>query len=348
MSEGVTTASSGVDGVAWEHLIPGDEVREFAATVRARLTSHHPTTALLRLTEGAEPTLEGWDDLVALGILSIGLPEELDGLGTLADLAIVTEEVGRSLVPLPVTTTAAAVHTLIRAGLEPDPTAPTALAVDGGARPLRIFDGLFAGTVVLVSSDGDGTMIRHLAVADRTTPSSQIDATRPTVTIEPGDVVAEVRVGATFDEVLGPARVVVAADLVGVADLALDMTVAHALDRHQFGRPIGSFQGVKHQLADAHVALERARSLVRGAASALVTGPDAHETVRLTLLAKAAASEVAVSATALRTQLLGAMGLTFESDNHLSLRRARATAPFLGKAADLYARVAALYLEDRE
>ena len=153
------------------------------------------------------------------------------------------------------------------------------------------------------------------------------------------------------DTVLARARVALAADLTGTATGALDRAVQHALDREQFGKKIGAFQGIKHRLADVYVAVERARSLTRAAAVAVAGPPgngaddarmagghlDARE---LSLLAKAAATEAAVDATRACVQVLGAMGMTFEADAHLYFRRAQQTAPVLGSSSECYRRAA--------
>ena len=133
-----------------------------------------------------------------------------------------------------------------------------------------------------------------------------------------------------------------AAELVGLAARVLDMTVTHANTREQFDRVIGSFQGVKHRLADCYVAIERARSLTYGAAM-LVTDPvaDAEETWRAAALAKAAASEAAVETARAGVQVHGALGMTWEHDVHLYLRRAWQLEPVLGDSAALYRAAAA-------
>src|SRR5690606_15487652 len=119
---------------------------------------------------------------------------------------------------------------------------------------------------------------------------------------------------ASAHHALAAARACVAADLVGTAERALQGSIAHALTREQFGRAIGSFQGIKHQLADVHVLIERARSLTVGAAVAVAASAHSNESARLSLLAKASAADAAARAVAVHTQLLGAMGLTFEAD----------------------------------
>jgi alkylation response protein AidB-like acyl-CoA dehydrogenase len=130
-----------------------------------------------------------------------------------------------------------------------------------------------------------------------------------------------------------------------VAAESLDRTIVHVLARHQFGRPIGSFQGVKFMLADTYVALERARSLTFGAAAAIGQDPFGEDATHLSMLAKASSAEIAVKAAGLRVQLMGAMGLTREADAHLFVRRAQQTSRYLGTSGDLYARVGSARFE---
>jgi alkylation response protein AidB-like acyl-CoA dehydrogenase len=135
---------------------------------------------------------------------------------------------------------------------------------------------------------------------------------------------------------------------VGVTSRLLDLAVAHAASREQFGKPIGSFQGLKHRLADSYVGLERARSLTYAAAMA-VDDPAAEvgSTWRAALLAKAAASEAAVEAARAAVQVHGAMGMTREHDVHLFLRRAWQSAALLGESRALYADAASSLLGAR-
>ncbi len=141
------------------------------------------------------------------------------------------------------------------------------------------------------------------------------------------------------------AAVVTGAELLGLADAMVASTAAYAKDRQQFGRPIGSFQAVKHLLADAQVALEFARPVVYGAAWALDEGvPDAS---RAASVAKAYASEAALEAARVSLQVHGAIGYTWECDLHLFLKRSWALAEAWGSAGDHRARLLALLLDER-
>lgn len=327
---------------AWDALVPSEEIREFAATAREQFASLFPSGALHEI-QRTGTRADTWNDIVEQGYTSIALPEELGGLGTLTDLVTILEEAGRALLPLPLTTSAAAVQTLLRAGLGHEELAstrtglvPTAVMVNPG-QTVTVYDGALVDEIVTVASDG--VVARFAVDSDRRVDPGAVDPSRASAAVTVGKrlAIAEVS-GNDADDLLPAARVCIAADLVGVGALSLQSAIEHALVREQFGRRIGSFQAIKHMLADTHVALERARSLVAGAAAAVSEG--SSDARRLSLLAKAGASEAALRATNVRTQLLGAMGLTFESDNHLAVRRVQQTAPFLGGSSDLYVRAA--------
>ena len=128
-----------------------------------------------------------------------------------------------------------------------------------------------------------------------------------------------------------------AAQLIGVTRRMLDLTVAYVTERQQFGVPIGSFQAVKHHLADARIALEFARPLVYRAAWSLAAGdPDASVHVSM---GKALASDAAVLTSTKTLQTHGAMGYSFEYDLHLFMKRAWAWAGAWGDAPWHRARV---------
>ncbi|WP_278184963.1 acyl-CoA dehydrogenase family protein, partial [Mycobacterium talmoniae] len=133
-----------------------------------------------------------------------------------------------------------------------------------------------------------------------------------------------------------------AADLVGVARAALDRSVQHATTRHQFGKPIGAFQGIKHALADNYVAVERARSLTYAAAASLAD-PDTTDAWQAAALAKAAAGDAALGCARTAVQVHGALAQTWEHDMHLYLRHAWQAATTLGDSRALYHAVGAQF-----
>nr|WP_255426331.1 acyl-CoA dehydrogenase family protein [Pseudonocardia sp. C8] len=136
------------------------------------------------------------------------------------------------------------------------------------------------------------------------------------------------------------ATVLVAADLVGIAREALTRTVAYDRDREQFGVPVGSFQAVKHALADLHVGVTMAAHAVLYAAHAADTGADDAELA--VAVAKAKASEVALQATAAMIQYHGGIGYTWEHEAHFFYKRARRLAGQYGDVASQRERIAAL------
>src|SRR5206468_2436749 len=134
--------------------------------------------------------------------------------------------------------------------------------------------------------------------------------------------------------------VLLAGEQVGVAQWCLDTTVEHLKTRYQFGRPVGSFQGLKHRLADLWVALTQARAVARYAAGCLASGdPDAPVAAAL---AQAHCGPVAVRAAEECVQMHGGIGFTWEHPAHLYLKRAKADAIALGTAERHRAALAAL------
>jgi alkylation response protein AidB-like acyl-CoA dehydrogenase len=137
--------------------------------------------------------------------------------------------------------------------------------------------------------------------------------------------------GAALARTLDRARVALAAEQVGGAQRCLDMAVAYAKERVQFGRPIGAFQAIKHRLAEAMVRVESARSAAWWAAG--VADQDAGDLPQAASLAKATASEAFFHCAAECLQVHGGVGFTWEYDVHLYLKRARAGEGFLGEPA---------------
>ncbi|MEU6730139.1 acyl-CoA dehydrogenase [Nonomuraea wenchangensis] len=340
----------------WQLLAPDEDSLALADTARAQFRSLHGPAAMRAALDGGEPG--GWETVADGGYADIGIPEELGGIGRTIDLVVMLEEAGRALLTAPLLASALAFRTQVAAGVHREDfrQAPAGFGVaegvvdgDGRCRVERVHvlggQGAAAFTlvvkgpeqawVVVVDPEGEGV--------EASGQETLIDPSRPFPAFrlghKTGVAAAEWRESALGDlePVLAGARVCVAADLVGTAAGALDGAVEHVLQRRQFGRAIGGFQAVKHQLADAYMAVERARSLVYGAALSL--------TARDCLLANAVAAETAVRVTSLFTQLMGAMGVTFEADCHLFLRRAHQTACLLGEPDALY--LAAARIERR-
>jgi alkylation response protein AidB-like acyl-CoA dehydrogenase len=176
------------------------------------------------------------------------------------------------------------------------------------------------------------------------TPLVTLDQTRRQARVDLAGTPAEaIRTGGTalavLEEVLDLAAVALAAEQVGGARRCLDMAVAHAKARVQFGRPIGSFQAVKHKLADVLVAVDSARSV---AAAARAAADGAEDLPLLASTAKAHCSEAYVHAAAESIQVHGGVGFTWDHDAHLYFKRARSSALLFGDPAWHRERVARL------
>lgn len=345
-----TRASRQADAeTSWHSLAPSAEITQFADSAREQFASIFPLAARRENGNDTAVDLRSWSTLVDQGYTSIGLPEDLGGLGSLVDAVPVLEAAGAMLVPLPLTVSVAATHTLVAAGIgsEDSFTERSSLVVlppGDGAWSAEVFDGRLISRLVAVREGAEGVFVESLELTGATDAPRRRDDIDPsrswaTVGSESTTPLARSVTGVTIDQLLSAARVCTAADLVGVAAESLARAIAHVLARSQFGRPIGSFQGVKFMLADAYVALERARSLTIGAAAAIGQDPFGDTATHLSMLAKATSAEIAVKAAGLRVQLMGAMGLTREADAHLFVRRAQQTSRYLGSSGDLYARV---------
>lgn len=312
------------------------------------------TPAVVRAAlEDADAWKPLWETIVALGWTGLAVPVEHGGLGLgVVDLVALAEITGRWVLPAPFLSTAGLAGPVLAAAGRDDVLARVAegevvtLAFHGeGLEKQLVPDAERASTVVAVL---EGAVAVVPAADVVITPSHSPDPTRP---------LADIRLGGGSDAVsvapdalargLDGACTVLAAELVGVADRILEISVDHARSRQQFDRPIGSFQAVKHQLAELYVAVERARTLTYDAAM-LLDDPTSTAPVRTRTasLAKAAASEAALLAARTGVQVHGAIGITWEHDVHLFARRARLGALLLGDHLHHYRRAAELYLAE--
>lgn len=294
---------------------------------------------------------EGWRPTKVEGTLlsdfsALGLPEEAGGFGTgMVEAVLAVEALARTLTPTHLVGQLVAVHLAAAAGIDVRP------AIEGGERwtpavdePDRlglddldaaVGDGKARGekamvpvpggaldAVVVVGRDGVG-LVRGV----RPEPADSLDPSRPLGRLEL-DASVDGPVGEVGDG-LSRAAVLVAADLCGAAAGALDLATAYARDREQFGRPIGSFQGVAFQLADAFTTIAEAWNLCLYAAWALDVRNDDAELVAHQ--AKASAGRAALFAAERCIQVHGGIGITMEADPHLFLRRALAGDAWIGQ-----------------
>jgi alkylation response protein AidB-like acyl-CoA dehydrogenase len=267
---------------------------------------------------------ELWKRVGEMGVL--GVRRELDEV----DLVLLLEEAGRALLPGPFLATAAVgVPALAEAAntewLDRVASGDAVLAVGLQGEPVAFAD---VADVLLLGSDG----VLHAVPSDRVhlEPVESFSQARPLFRVlwEPHD---SERLDARVEEALERAAFAAAAEAVGVAGHLIDMAADYAKQREQFGAPIGSFQAVKHLLANALVRLEFARPAVYAAAWSLAEGvPDKERAVSL---AKAMASEAAMLAARNSLQVHGAIGYTEEHHLHLWLKAAWALSLAFGDAA---------------
>ncbi|PMR62085.1 acyl-CoA dehydrogenase [Verrucosispora sp. ts21] len=329
-----------------------DEQREIRQAARDHLERHYPPLRVCALAEGPGGSEAGaWPELIRQGWLD-------DDLG-MVELTLLAEESGRCLHPTPWWTTVALAAPYARAAGE-RLTVPATFADGGGTvRAARSPQGwTLTGQVAAVPQAG---AVRCLVVRADTDQGPAVFACD---TGSAGLVVAElstldtlrrmarVRCDGTPARLLvGPDRaaeaartarlrggVLLAAEAVGVAAGALDMAVAHARQREQFGRPIGSFQAVAHQLTEAYVDTESARSLAYRAAWLVQheTEAGAQAVDEAVLVARSAAVRTCETA----IQITGGMGVTWEYPLHRWLRRALWLEAYPGFGDDPHDRVA--------
>jgi acyl-CoA dehydrogenase len=312
-----------------------------------------------------------------LGWCAVAVPEEAGGLGLgTFELVLLAEECGRRLAPAPFWSTACLAAPLVaalgagkaRSVLLARIAAGEAAACSwpgiGNADPLsgtmpvarRVGDGwTISGTIAVVLDAGSATFILLTASVDgglglfaversatRVDPLDGIDLTRPLarLTLDAAPV-SRIDAGGfraeELDEAFLTARLALAAEQVGAAQGALDLTLAYVADRVQFGRTIASFQAVKHRCAALLVEISEARSLVYGAA----WGLDRLEVAAAGVLA----TDVLFRAAEEAIQLHGGVGNTWEYDPHLYLRRAQATACLFGSTDERLDAIAGALLE---
>ena len=311
---------------------------------------------------------ELWEGAAEMGWLGAVIPEAWGGAGFgHAELVLIAEELGRALAPIPFVTSAAVAEALLVAGSEEqkDRYLPgfasgewigtLALAeARGVVRPESVRthcrgDGTLAGTKVaapdgaaanvalVLARDDAGRLVlalADLAGAGRTTEES-IDPSRPSAGFEFDATPSELLDGGSGEDgwsllrrVLDRVAVLQAFEQLGTAQRAFDLTREQILDRHAFGRPIGSFQAIKHRMADLYAALEIARSNCWFAAWSLAN--DAAGLPLAACTARVAATEACNETSVEMVQLFGGAGFTWELDCHLFYRRARNLALALG------------------
>lgn len=317
-----------------------DEHDMFRDAVRALFADRCPPDAVRASWETPEARVPGlWEALGEMGVLAALAPEDAGGLG-MDEVAFIQilEEAGYAAVPEPVMEHAfVAIPALAEAGSDvldrviADSTTIT-IGLDGAG---AVASAAIADGIVARVDDGLALTTEFGAAALAT-----IDQSRRLATVKDG-----VTVGLDgADAALAYDRAVLgtAAQCIGVARRLLDATVGYVGERHQFGKPVGSYQAVKHHLADVRIAVEFAAPLVYRAAWS-VAHPATHDPLtrgRDVSMAKAQASDAVDLAARKALQCHGAIGYTFEYDLQLWLKRAWALSAAYGDARSHRDRVA--------
>lgn len=275
-----------------------------------------------------------------VGLAGVALPAAFGGSGLgMVEAAIVAEAAGATVAALPFLASSILAASAIAAGASEDQKAEWLPALASGERiashvVIDEGEGLAphgaAADLFVVEIDGVAAVVERAAPGVAVEPLPTMDATRPLARVRLSDAafipIADGTAAALAAHQHG--AVAIAADALGGAQAALDRTVAFTMERIQFGRPIGSFQAVKHRLAGMMVLIEQARSAVYWAACALdEQTPDAALAVHA---AKAFACDAYAECAAAMIQLHGGIGFTWEHDAHLYFKRAQANRTLLG------------------
>ncbi len=315
--------------------------------------------------QGFESAL--WAEIVSLGWTSILVPEDAGGLGMELGATIpVVEQMGRRLLAAPFTAVTASTALLVRVGggeaLLPRIAAGEIVTAAPLSTPFMVKDGTLSGTVglilwgeaadVILAAVEDGNRLSLIAIETKALGTgalkreSLIDDTRRSASLTLDRFDDFTVIGALDADVVGAHQLdralLEAADMTGGARAAVDVAVGYAQDRVQFGRPIGSYQAIKHGLVDVHIGAEKARSHLYSAAHLYGTGEGEVSARMAVVQAVKAASEAADRA----IQFHGGFGFTYDCDAQLYRRRAMLGAALAGDVRQHRQRLAELLLDE--
>ena len=363
-----------------------DEQQAIKQTAHDFLASRFKSERLREIAASDDGLDEsGWKEMAELGWAGLALPEEWGGQGLgIVDLAVLFEEMGYVCAPsLLLSNTIAGLAltfagsdeqkerwlaplaagelrgtpALVDAGMPAEPN-KFAMAAESGSDGIvldgektLVMDAASADFFLVATADGRRHIVEKGAEGVTVTPEQSIDPTRrvSSIRLEGVRVAAESTLhGATEDywPVFQRACVALAAESTGLAQRALEMSVAYAKDRQQFGRPIGAYQAVSHRCAQMLLETENSRSAVYGAAWAADAEPGSLPLAAS--MAKAYASDAGWRVPDMAIQVHGGIGFTWEHDLHFFLKRAKADGELYGTARDHRERVAELSGLERE
>ncbi|MDZ7674909.1 MAG: acyl-CoA dehydrogenase family protein [Acidimicrobiales bacterium] len=305
------------------------ELRRFLSNT----VDHDRRAAAMELPGAVDREL--WSELADMGVFGIHTPEDKGGVGLgFADATIVFEELGRAAVPGPSISTCLA----------------ATLGVPGAADGTNVIGIVGADTLLVEHLDGlDILLMHHDGLVERVVPPTGTLLPRPLDPLTPVSRVERMPAGEEIskqaDRVIRQGKLLSAAFQVGLGQAAVDLGTEYAKQRQQFDKVIGSFQAVKHLLADATVSLDVARAAVQAAAVALdEAASDGAATAGRSMgvdAARLVASEAAQRATEACIQVHGGIGFTWELDAHLFLKRSLVLDTTFGTVHASHAAVAA-------
>jgi alkylation response protein AidB-like acyl-CoA dehydrogenase len=347
-----------------------EDQEELRRVVRRFLEEKSPPSAVRAAIDSERGYDEKlWEQIgTELALPSLHIPEAYGGQGySFVELAVVLEETGRALLCAPLfASVGLAANAILAAGSEEQRarllpriaagevlataaiTEPEAsvVAADGdtlAGEARFVVDGHIAD-VAVVPAGGALWVVDLQADAVERQPLTTLDLTRRQAVLTFHGVPAERLSGedsrAAFARGRDYAAICLAAEMAGGARACLDRSVAYAKERVQFGVPIGSFQAIKHQLAELLVKVEQATAVVYHAARAAAVGDP--ELPLVASIAKAYCSDVYTEVATETIQIHGGIGFTWEHDAHLHFRRARASEVMLGDATQHRERIAGM------
>lgn len=296
-----------------------EQQRDFASSIDAALGAADVPAAVRAWAAGdTSPGRKVWAQLADLGVTALLVPEKFDGIEAHpVDLVVAMERLGHWAVPGPVTESIAVAPILLA---EDDRSAGLASGelIATVALPPSVPRAVNADVAGLILLAEDGQVSEAGIDMQQGAGHESVDPTRKLFDITASSAAAPADTARAYEFGV----LATAAQLVGAGQAMLDHSVEYAKQRSQFGRIIGSYQAIKHKLADVHIAVELARPLVYGAALALAdASPD---TARDVSAAKVAAADAALLAARSSLQTHGAIGFTQEHDLSLLLLRVQA------------------------
>ncbi|WP_313406155.1 acyl-CoA dehydrogenase [Aeromicrobium sp.] len=310
-------------------LLYTDVEESLRSSVRGALQRVVEPGEVADLYDSPKDEAPAWSVLADLGLAGLLIPEEHDGAGASArEVAIVLEELGRTVAPAPFLESAViATSVLLEAG---DTDLLSALAA-GERRAVLVLPWSARAGAWTAAESGSIAPVAGAIGADVFLVPTTVDGTVRLVAHDSAEVAEGDAAAAAVDAGLRAGAALLASEQLGLAQWCLTTTVEYAKTRVQFARPIGSFQAIKHRLADLYLEVAQAQAAARYAADTLARD-DADAPVAQAV-AQAYCSEVAVHAAEEALQLHGGIGMTWEHPVHLYLKRAKSDQLALGTPA---------------